>query len=121
MKKLLTIALVAGSMLLGQVSVGIQIGPPPPPRIVKSHPHSPGPGYMWVDGYWYPVNNHYVWHQGYYTRPPYEGAVWVAPRYDGRQFFEGYWGGPRQFHHDHHWDKDKKHRDYNRYDSRDRR
>lgn len=116
MKKLLLAAmLLAGGSLFGQFSVGIRIGAPPAPRLVRVRPNSPGPGYSWVDGYWYPSNNRYVWHAGYYTRPPYEGAAWVSPRYDGEQFYDGYWSGnERQYQHDHRWDRDRRNRDYNR-------
>ena len=115
MKKLLALMLLAGTMSFGQFSVGIRIGPPPSPRVVRRRPANPGPGYMWVDGYWYPSNNRYVWHDGYYTRPPYAGAAWVGSRYEGQQFYEGYWsGGDRQLEHDHRWDKDRKNRDYGR-------
>lgn len=107
--------LLAGSSLFGQVSVGIRIGAPPAPRVVRVRPNSPGPGYSWVDGYWYPSNNRYVWHAGYYTRPPYDGAAWVSPRYEGQQYYDGYWSGNSgQFQHDHRWDRDKGNRDYNR-------
>src|SRR3984893_2610167 len=115
MKKLLALVLLAGSSMFGQFSVGIRIGPPPSPRVIRARPNNPGPGYTWVDGYWYPSNNRYVWHAGYYTRPPYEGAAWVGPRYEGQQFYEGYWSGNgRQVGHDHRWDKDRGNRDYNR-------
>ncbi|MEP7367552.1 MAG: hypothetical protein ABI972_30195 [Acidobacteriota bacterium] len=115
MKKLLAMMLLVGGSVFGQISVGIRIGSPPAPRVVRVRPNSPGPGYLWVDGYWYPANNRYVWHPGYYSRPPYEGAMWVSPRYESQMFYGGYWSGnDRQFQHDHHWDKDKKNRDYNR-------
>ena len=116
MKKFLALMLLAGSSVaFGQFSIGISIGAPPPPRVIRVRPLAPGPGYLWVDGYWYPMNNRYVWHNGYYTRPPYEGAVWVTPRYESRQFYEGHWvAGERQFQHDHRWDRDKKYRDYDR-------
>src|SRR5258708_7083955 len=115
MKKLLMLAMLTGTFIFGQVSIGVQIGPPPPPRVIHSRPHNPGPGYVWVDGYWYPVRGRYVWHDGYYTRPPYGGAAWVGPRYEGHQFFEGHWGGGgREVPHDHNWDKDKHNRDYDR-------
>lgn len=105
-KKLLTLALFAIGGLFAQVSVGIRIGPPPPPRVV-ARPAIPGPGYIWVDGYWYPVNGRYVWHQGYWTRPPYEGARWVGPHHDGERFYAGYWDGARgRIEHDHRWDRD---------------
>jgi WXXGXW repeat (2 copies) len=75
MKNLLRAALLSSMLLLfahhatAQVAIGIQIGPPPPPRHYVV-PVGPGPEYAWVDGYWYPVNGHYVWHKGYWTRPP---------------------------------------------------
>jgi len=115
-KNLLATMILAASALLGQVSLGINIGPPPPPRVVHVQPHSPGAGYNWVDGYWFANNNKWAWHDGYWTRPPYAGAIWTAPRYEGKQFYQGYWAGPNpNMYHDHRWDKDKKNRDYNRY------
>jgi len=93
-----------------QVSVGIVIGTPPPPRVVAVRPECPGPEaeYSWVEGYWYPVSGHYYWHRGYWTRRPYEGAVWVVPHYEGGRYYGGYWNGPRgRFEHDHHWDRDR--------------
>lgn len=127
MKALRRMALLAAVLLTGvsvanaQVSFGIRIGPPPPPRVVHVHPVRPGPGYIWVDGYWYPVGNRYRWHDGYWTRAPYEGASWIGPHYEGGQFFEGYWGGDRgRIPHDHHWDHDRDrdyHRDYHGHDN----
>ena len=91
-----------------QVSVGIRIGAPPPPRVVAVVPvERPGPDFVWVEGYWYPVGHHYRWHEGYWTQPPYEGARWVAPHHDGERYFVGYWDGDRgRMEHDHHWDHD---------------
>ena len=106
-KRLLGMVLFAGGSLFGQVSIGIRIGPPPPPRVVQVLPPTPGPEFVWVGGYWYPVGNHYKWHAGYWTRPAYAGALWVAPRHDGERFFDGYWEGDRgRREHDHHWDRD---------------
>jgi hypothetical protein len=110
--KLFAAIVLTASAAFGQVSFGIQIGPPPPPHVLRVRPAIPAPGYAWVDGYWYPVNNRYLWHQGYWTRPPYPEAVWVGPRYEGRQFFEGYWSGPQPMRHSHGWDRDQ-YRDYN--------
>ncbi|HEX4135573.1 MAG TPA: hypothetical protein VHY84_13245 [Bryobacteraceae bacterium] len=106
-KTLLATLLLAGGMAWGAVSVGISIGPPPPPRVIAI-PASPGAGYQWVGGYWYPVRGRYVWHGGYWTRPPYVGAYWVGPHHDGRYFHEGYWDGPRgHVEHNHRWDRDR--------------
>jgi len=88
-------------------SAGILIGPPPPPRVVYVEPPAPGPDFVWVQGYWYPVGRHYAWHEGYWTQPPYPGAYWVPPHHDGQHFFGGYWGGSRgRVEHDHRWDHD---------------
>ena len=96
MKKLLVLMLLAvGTMFAVDLSLGIRIGPPPRPRVIRVRPVSPGPNLVWVDGYWYPVGGHYRWHNGYYTRPHYEGAHWVAPRHDGERYYAGYWDGSR--------------------------
>ena len=102
-----------------QISVGIQIGAPPPPRVLAVVPTSPGPDFVWVEGYWYPVGKHYKWHAGYWTRPPYAGAHWVAPHHDGERYFAGYWDGDRgHVDHDHQWDHDKD-RDRDRWKDHD--
>jgi len=99
--------LLAGSATTrAQVSIGISIGAPPPPRVVRVVPRSPGDGFVWIDGYWYPVGHHYKWHEGYWTRPPYAGARWIGPRHDGGEYYAGYWDGDHgRFDHDHHWDR----------------
>ena len=46
------------------------------------------------------------WHDGYWTRPPYEGAYWVQPYHVGGQYFTGRWEGSRgNVAHDHRWDR----------------
>ena len=110
---LLAMALLFAGMAFGaQVSFGIRIGPPPRPRVVRVQPRSPGPGFVWIDGYWYAAGGRYRWHNGYWSRPPYEGARWVMPHHDGQQFFAGYWEGDRgRIEHNHRWDRDRN-RDY---------
>jgi len=104
--------LLACGSAFAQISIGIRIGPPPPPRVVRVLPSRPGPEFIWVEGYWYPVGRHWKWHNGYWTRPPYLGARWIVPRYDGERFFSGFWDGERgRIEHDHHWDRDRD-RDY---------
>ena len=118
MRNFLRATLLAGMLLAGgsvfgaQFSIGIRIGPPPRPRIFRVRPLSPGPEYMWIEGYWYPVGNHWKWHKGYWTRAPYPAARWIVPRYEGGQFFDGYWEGERgRIEHNHRWDRDRD-RDY---------
>lgn len=101
------------SAFAGQLSIGIRIGAPPAPRVLRVMPRSLGPGYVWVDGYWYPAGNKYKWHDGYWTRPPYENSHWVGPHHDGTMYFQGYWDGDKgHMDHDHKSDKDHKNRDY---------
>ena len=119
-------ALLLGAFLLAgasvshaQVSNGVRIGPPAP-RVVRALPPRPGPDDVGVEGYWYPVGNHYKWHAGYWTRPPYAGARWIGPRFEGEQFYYGYWDGDHgRFEHDHRWDRDHD-RDFDRDRDRDR-
>jgi hypothetical protein len=109
---LVAMLLSAGSVIGAQVSIGIRIGPPPAPRVVRVTPTRPGSDFTWVAGYWYPVGNHYKWHDGYWTRPPYASARWMSPHHDGQMFYNGYWEGDKgRIDHDHKWDRDKKRRD----------
>jgi hypothetical protein len=108
LKALLLAAMLLASVsaIKAQVSIGITIAPPPPLRVAVVLPARPDPEFVWVEGYWYPLGRHYKWHEGYWTRPPYEGARWVAPHHDGQQFFVGYWEGDRgRVEHDHHSDR----------------
>jgi WXXGXW repeat (2 copies) len=125
LKSFIKTAVLGSLLFLGtqsakaQVSVGIEIGAPPPPRVVAVRPVSPGPEFVWVEGYWYPVGHRYRWHEGYWTRPPYAGARWVGPRHDGERYFAGYWDGDHgRFEHDHHWDHDHD-RDHGRWHDHD--
>jgi hypothetical protein len=94
----LALLLACGSVFAAQVSIGIRIGPPPPPRVVRVLPPRPGPEFIWIEGYWYPVGSHYKWHAGYWTRPFYPGARWVVPHHEGER---------GRIEHDHRWDRDR--------------
>jgi hypothetical protein len=100
-----TVFLVPASTAHAQINLGIRIGEPPAPRAYRVPP-SPGAGYTWVEGYQYPQGGRYKWHDGYWTRPPYEGAYWVQPYHVGGQYFTGRWEGSRgNVAHDHRWDR----------------
>jgi hypothetical protein len=108
LKILFTGLLLAAVSAFGQISIGIQIGPPPPPHVLRVQPARPGPEFLWVDGYWFPVGNHYKWHAGYWTRPAYPAARWVAPHYEGGRYFGGFWdGNAGRRDHDHHSDRNR--------------
>jgi hypothetical protein len=121
---LAALLLVPASPAHAQVSFGIRIGEPPPPRAYRVPPR-PGPEYIWVEGYQYPQGSRYVWHDGYWTRPPYEGAYWVQPYHVGGQYYAGRWEGSRgNVLHNHRWDRGKQRderRDPRRNDRDERR
>jgi hypothetical protein len=56
----------------------VRQAPPPPPveRVVAA----PGPGYVWIPGYYDWAGNRWAWRSGHWERPPRQGAVWVPPR-----------------------------------------
>ncbi len=95
-KLMLVLVLLAGSLAAGpRISVNLGFGPgyyppPPPVRYARVAP-CPGPGYAWVDGYWYPQASRYVWHPGQWVRPPYARSRWISPRYDRGHYHRGYW------------------------------
>lgn len=100
--KILAVLLLAAGSLFARVhlSVGVGIGPgygyylpppPPPPVVTYVRPAAPGPRYTWVNGYYYPVRQRYVWHAGYWARRPHVRAYWVAPRYYRHRYYRGYW------------------------------
>lgn len=98
MRSATSTALFAGMLLLAapvmhaQSSTGIEIGQPPFPRIVSTAGKvRPGPGFVWIAGYWYPVEGHYVWRDGRWAHPPHPGDAWVPPHHDGHRYFPGYW------------------------------
>jgi hypothetical protein len=101
-KLLAMLLLGASSMFAAHWSVGIGVGvggyypgyyvaAPPPPAYYAPVPAYPAPGYTWIAGYYYPVGARWVWHAGYWSRPPYAGAVWVGPRYYSGRYYAGYW------------------------------
>ena len=106
--------MLLGTTVHAQVSIGVTIGQPPPPRVYRVPPQ-PGNEFVWVEGYWYPQGHKYRWHDGYWTRAPFAGAYWVQPYYDGGRYVSGYWeNDAKHLEHDHHWDRDHGRRDYER-------
>ena len=87
-----TTVVVAPPAQGGQVVV--VTAPPPPRREVVYAP--PGPGFIWVNGYWAWRGARYVWIAGRYERPPRGANRWHEPRWEHRGgnyiFIEGRWG-----------------------------
>jgi len=76
-----------------RISAGIVLTAPPAP-IVETRIAAPGPGFVWIDGYWNWVGARHVWVPGRWV-PPRRGYVWVPHAWvrEGRgwRLHEGYW------------------------------
>ena len=62
------------------VNIGVEAGPPPIPREVIVA--SPGPGFIWLGGFWDGAPGHYQWTRGHWERPPQGRTHWNAPHWD---------------------------------------
>jgi len=77
------------------VAIRVRVGPPLLP--IYAQPICPGPGYIWVPGYWaYDDDIGYYWVPGTWVLPPEVGLLWT-PGYwgfvDGLYVWNaGYWG-----------------------------
>jgi Na+/proline symporter len=78
-KAMLAMVLLAGSAFAGpRIAVGIGFGAPA--RVAVVRPACPGPGYVWVDGYYAPNG---IWVAGFWRAPVFGVAVapHLAPHY----------------------------------------
>jgi hypothetical protein len=71
----------SASTLLADVTVRIDLGAPPPPR-VEVQGARPGPEYVWIAGFWDGPPGHYSWSAGHWDRPPHPNAHWTSPHYE---------------------------------------
>ncbi len=108
------LALVAGLCIFGAVSTAeaqtvVYVVPAPvvvyvpsvlPPPRVEVVTVSPGPSYVWTNGYWHWSSTRYVWVSGRYVHG-YVGRRWVQPRWYYRGWTRGY--GHRYSHVRGHW------------------
>ncbi|HKV64016.1 MAG TPA: hypothetical protein VJO16_19065 [Candidatus Acidoferrum sp.] len=88
------LAIPAQSQAHVDVGISVRIGPPVLPVYVQ--PICPGPGYIWVPGYWAYGPDGYFWVPGTWVEPPEVGVLWT-PGYwafeDGLYVWSpGYWG-----------------------------
>src|SRR5215468_6813314 len=78
------------------VSIGISVGFAPPPLPIYDQPVIPGPGYIWMPGYWAYGPNGYYWVPGTWVLPPGIGLLWTPPWWGWNGtiyvFHAGYWG-----------------------------
>src|SRR3954471_17253534 len=75
--------------------VGIYAPTAPPLVRVESYGPAPGPGYVWIRGYWGYRGNDYVWNPGHWERPPRGRRRWEDGRWEHRGnrylWHEGRW------------------------------
>jgi hypothetical protein len=68
---------------------------PPPPRVAGVVGYAPGPGYVWVDGFWDLRGSRWNWVDGRWARPPRGRTAWVADRWERHgnhwRYNRGHW------------------------------
>ena len=73
----------------------VVVAQPPPPAQVEVAPPVPGPGYVWLPGYWNWNGAAYVWYPGRYEVRPAGATVWISAAWvarGGRWVFRpGHW------------------------------
>lgn len=97
-RALLSSALLASFTLSGCAAhayYGYRVGPPPPPPGMGVVGYAPGPGYIWLDGFYDLRGPRWVWVPGYWARPPRPHARWAKPYWEphghGYRFHRGHW------------------------------
>ena len=99
-----TAALILGAAPVGgfvapaqaQVAIAVSASIAPPLLPIYAQPPIPGPGYIWIPGYWAWDGTEYYWVPGYWAMPPAVDLLWT-PGYWGWDngvyvFNAGYWG-----------------------------
>jgi WXXGXW repeat (2 copies) len=89
------IILATFTAILFGCAESISIRTAPPPLQAYDQPYCPGPGYLWIPGYWAYGKDGYYFVPGMWQRPPEMGWMWT-PGYwscsDGEYFWHsGYW------------------------------
>jgi WXXGXW repeat (2 copies) len=94
-RSILALTFSAFSLIGCAGGYGYYASTPPPPIRAEVVGVAPGPGYVWINGYWGWRGRSYAWVPGYYTRPPRARARWVEPRWERDhnryRFHEGRW------------------------------
>ncbi len=96
-KYLCSLALAASAFLFEPACapdlVYVRVGPPVP--IVEARVVAPGPGYVWISGFYRWDGRAYFWVPGRWERPPSRYHAWVpghwAQRRRGWYWVEGHW------------------------------
>jgi hypothetical protein len=95
MRRGLLALVFAASSMIGCAGGVVYATAPPPPIRAEAFGAAPGPGFVWVTGYWGWRGGNYAWVPGSWARPPRAHAAWVAPYWEHRggryRFHEGRW------------------------------
>ena len=99
MKSLTGALLLGASLLVISACVGasgrVYVRSGPPPLRSEAVIVSPGPGYIWVPGYYRYDGGGYLWVGGRWDRPPRGRGRWVPSHWErdrrGWYFVEGHW------------------------------
>jgi hypothetical protein len=108
LKSLLPAALVAAISVpaaaqipippLPHMEIHIAHSAPPRPR-AEYRAEMPGPGYVWVKGFWNWDGDQWVWIPGRWDRPAGVDVTWVDPHYfreeGGWRYEPGHWSNER--------------------------
>jgi WXXGXW repeat (2 copies) len=77
---------VSPTPAVAQIDLTVMVAPPPLP--VYEQPPIPGPGYLWLPGYWSYGPYGYFWVPGTWMEPPAVGLLWTP----------GFWGWSSGFY-----------------------
>ncbi len=87
MRRWIATGLLAGSLIAAGCAggyVGYEARIPPPPLRVETYGPTPGPGYIWIKGYWGYSGGNYVWQGGRWEQPPRGRRQWEEGRWERR-------------------------------------
>jgi hypothetical protein len=91
----LTGLVFAGALAFTASAAEIVVRVSPPRMVVQKRERSPGPGYVWVQGYQNWDGRSHVWVPGRWERPPQPRGRWQphhwVHRRDGWVLVEGHW------------------------------
>jgi hypothetical protein len=97
MKRTLGMVVILGGLSLTGCAGGYAFyaTTPPPALRFEQRGAAPGPGYVWIDGYWGYSGGRYAWVAGRWDRPPRPRARWESGRWEtrgGKYYYrEGRW------------------------------
>lgn len=89
-----SLLLLSSTLFAAGCVAGVWVPLGPPGDQVEVQGLVPGPGYVWIDGYW-AWHDRWMWQPGRWARPPHPGARWERGRWDhdrrGWRWREGRW------------------------------